>query len=31
LFFSAFANDVPEDVSATKAIDAALVMISEEN
>jgi D-alanyl-D-alanine carboxypeptidase/D-alanyl-D-alanine-endopeptidase (penicillin-binding protein 4) len=31
LFFSAFANDVPEDVSATKTIDAALVMISEEN
>ncbi len=31
LFFSAFANDVPEDVGATKAIDAALVMISEAN
>jgi D-alanyl-D-alanine carboxypeptidase/D-alanyl-D-alanine-endopeptidase (penicillin-binding protein 4) len=31
LFFSAFANDVPEDVSATKAIDAALVLIAEAN
>ena len=31
LFFSAFANDVPEDVAATKAIDAALVMIAEAN
>lgn len=31
LFFSAFANDVPEEVAATKAIDAALVMIAEAN
>ncbi len=31
LFFSAFANDVPEDAGATKAIDAALVMIAEAN
>ncbi len=31
LFFSAYANDVPEGVGATKAIDAALVMISEAN
>jgi len=31
LFFSAFANDVPEDVGATKAIDTALVMIAEAN
>ncbi|MDQ3078911.1 MAG: D-alanyl-D-alanine carboxypeptidase/D-alanyl-D-alanine-endopeptidase [Pseudomonadota bacterium] len=31
LFFSAFANDVPEDVRATKAIDDALVMIAEAN
>lgn len=31
LFFSAFANDVPEDVAATKAIDAALVMIAAAN
>lgn len=31
LFFSAFANDVPEDVAATRAIDAALVLIAEAN
>ncbi len=31
LFFSAFANDVPEDVGATKSIDAVLVMICEAN
>ncbi len=31
LFFSALANDVPEDAGATKAIDAALVMIAEAN
>jgi D-alanyl-D-alanine carboxypeptidase/D-alanyl-D-alanine-endopeptidase (penicillin-binding protein 4) len=31
LIFSAFANDVPEGAGATAAIDAALVMIAEEN
>jgi D-alanyl-D-alanine carboxypeptidase/D-alanyl-D-alanine-endopeptidase (penicillin-binding protein 4) len=31
LIFSAFANDVPEGVSATKWMDAALVLIAEEN
>ena len=31
LFFSAFANDVPEDVAASNMIDATLVMIAEEN
>jgi D-alanyl-D-alanine carboxypeptidase/D-alanyl-D-alanine-endopeptidase (penicillin-binding protein 4) len=31
LLFSAFANDVPEEVSATKAMDAALVLIAAEN
>ena len=31
LLFSAIANDVPQDVSATEAIDAALVMIAEAN
>ena len=29
LIFSAFANDVPEDVAATAAIDSALIMIAE--
>ena len=31
LFFSAFANDVPQDASASPAIDAALVMIADAN
>lgn len=31
LIFSAFANDVPANVSATRAIDAALVLIASEN
>ena len=31
LLFSAFANDVPEDISATKAMDAALELIAAEN
>lgn len=31
LIFSAFANDVPEGVSATKWMDAALVLIAEAN
>jgi D-alanyl-D-alanine carboxypeptidase/D-alanyl-D-alanine-endopeptidase (penicillin-binding protein 4) len=31
LTFSAFANDVPEDVAASRAIDAALEMIAEAN
>lgn len=31
LTFSALANDVPEDVSATRIVDAALVMIAEAN
>jgi D-alanyl-D-alanine carboxypeptidase/D-alanyl-D-alanine-endopeptidase (penicillin-binding protein 4) len=31
LYFSAFANDVPQDAGATPAIDAALVMIAEAN
>lgn len=31
LVFSAYANDVPEDVAATKAMDAALVLIASEN
>lgn len=31
LIFSAFANDVPEDVGATKLIDAALELIAQEN
>jgi D-alanyl-D-alanine carboxypeptidase/D-alanyl-D-alanine-endopeptidase (penicillin-binding protein 4) len=31
LLFSAFANDVPEGVSATEAMDAALVLIAEAN
>jgi len=31
LTFSAFANDVPEDVAATRAIDAALELIADEN
>ena len=31
LLFSAFANDVPESVSATKAMDAALELIAAEN
>jgi D-alanyl-D-alanine carboxypeptidase/D-alanyl-D-alanine-endopeptidase (penicillin-binding protein 4) len=31
LLFSAFANDVPESVSATKAMDAALELIASEN
>jgi D-alanyl-D-alanine carboxypeptidase/D-alanyl-D-alanine-endopeptidase (penicillin-binding protein 4) len=31
LTFSAFANDVPQDAGATKAIDAALAMIAAEN
>jgi D-alanyl-D-alanine carboxypeptidase/D-alanyl-D-alanine-endopeptidase (penicillin-binding protein 4) len=31
LLFSAFANDVPEGVDATAAMDAALVMIAEAN
>lgn len=31
LLFSAFANDVPEDVSATKALDSALELIAREN
>ena len=31
LIFSAFANDVPEDISATKAMDAALELIAAEN
>ncbi|PSJ38016.1 D-alanyl-D-alanine carboxypeptidase/D-alanyl-D-alanine-endopeptidase [Sphingomonas deserti] len=31
LTFSAYANDVPEDVSGARPIDAALVLIAEEN
>lgn len=31
LVFSAFANDVPEDVRATKAMDAALELIANDN
>ncbi len=31
LVFSAFANDVPEDVAAAKAIDAALVLVAQQN
>jgi D-alanyl-D-alanine carboxypeptidase/D-alanyl-D-alanine-endopeptidase (penicillin-binding protein 4) len=31
LLFSAFANDVPEGVSATEAMDSALVLVAEEN
>lgn len=31
LVFAAYANDVPEDVAATKAIDAALELIAQEN
>ncbi|TFI60077.1 D-alanyl-D-alanine carboxypeptidase/D-alanyl-D-alanine-endopeptidase [Sphingomonas parva] len=31
LTFSSFANDVPEDVAATRAIDAALELIAAEN
>ena len=31
LLFSAYANDVPEGVSATKAMDAALELIAQEN
>ncbi|QAY76198.1 D-alanyl-D-alanine carboxypeptidase/D-alanyl-D-alanine-endopeptidase [Sphingosinicella sp. BN140058] len=31
LTFSAYANDVPEDVAATRLIDAALVLVAEEN
>jgi D-alanyl-D-alanine carboxypeptidase/D-alanyl-D-alanine-endopeptidase (penicillin-binding protein 4) len=31
LTFSAFANDVPENVAATRAIDAALELIAAEN
>jgi D-alanyl-D-alanine carboxypeptidase/D-alanyl-D-alanine-endopeptidase (penicillin-binding protein 4) len=31
LLFSAFANDVPEDVAASRAIDAALEIIAAEN
>ncbi|HEY0629512.1 MAG TPA: D-alanyl-D-alanine carboxypeptidase/D-alanyl-D-alanine-endopeptidase, partial [Sphingomicrobium sp.] len=31
LVFSAYANDVPEDVAATKFMDAALVLIASEN
>lgn len=31
LTFSTYANDVPEDVAATKAVDAALVLIAEAN
>lgn len=31
LLFSAFANDVPENVAATKSIDAALELIAAEN
>lgn len=31
LLFSAFANDVPEDVAATKAIDAALELVAQQN
>ncbi len=31
LLFSAYANDVPEDVSATKPMDAALQLIAQEN
>lgn len=31
LIFSAYANDVPEGVSATRAMDAALVMVAEAN
>ena len=31
LLFSAFANDVPEGVGATEAIDAALVLVAESN
>jgi serine-type D-Ala-D-Ala carboxypeptidase/endopeptidase (penicillin-binding protein 4) len=31
LVFSAFANDVPSGVSATKAMDAALELIAAEN
>jgi D-alanyl-D-alanine carboxypeptidase/D-alanyl-D-alanine-endopeptidase (penicillin-binding protein 4) len=31
LFFSAFANDVPEGVAATSAIDSALELVAEAN
>jgi len=31
LYFSAFANDVPEDAGASRAIDAALELIAQEN
>ena len=31
LLFSAYANDVPEDVAATRAMDAALQLIAQEN
>ena len=31
LVFSAYANDVPEDVAATKAMDEALALIASEN
>ena len=31
LIFSAYANDVPEDVAATKAMDEALALIASEN
>lgn len=31
LTFSVYANDVPQDASATKAIDAALQLVAEEN
>ena len=31
LLFSAYANDVPEDVAATKSMDAALALIAAEN
>jgi D-alanyl-D-alanine carboxypeptidase/D-alanyl-D-alanine-endopeptidase (penicillin-binding protein 4) len=31
LLFSAFANDIPEGVSATSTMDAALVMVAEAN
>ena len=31
LLFSAYANDIPQGVSATAAMDAALVMVAEDN
>ena len=31
LLFSAYANDIPEGVAATAAIDAALVIIADAN